>query len=143
MLVHAHSGLRWVVLILMLMAIVQGFSGWNGQKQFSAGNKKVAMFAMISFHTQFLLGFVLYFISPMVSFAEGFMKDSTLRFYSVEHISLMVLAMIFVTVGYSKSKKAANDQGKFRKIAVWYLFALIFVLAAIPWPFRIATAAWF
>lgn len=136
MLVHTHSGLRWIVLLLMLMAIIKGFSGWNGQKKFSAGDKKVALFAMVSFHTQFLIGLILYFVSPVVTFSEGFMKIPVLRFYAVEHISLMVLAMIFITIGYSKSKKAVEDQGKFRKIAIWYLLTLILVLAAIPWPFR-------
>jgi len=85
----------------------------------------------------------LYFISPKVTLVEGFMKDTILRFYTVEHISLMLIAAIFITIGHSKSKKAEDSAAKFKKIAVFYTVTLLLVLVSIPWPFRIPGAGWF
>lgn len=141
MLVHAHSGWRWIVLILILAAIAKGFAGTKKQ-EYSEGDRKLAMFAMISFHIQWLIGLVLYFISPMVSFTEGFMKDTVLRFYAVEHIVAMTIVMALITIGHSKSKKKEVPAEKYKTIAVWYTISLIIILLSIPWPFRIPVAGW-
>lgn len=132
----AHSGWRWVVLILLLAAIIKAFSGWKKKKEFTTGDKKLAMFAMIAFHLQWTVGLVLYFISDKVQFVEGFMKNTMLRFYGLEHIVAMTIAFVLITIGHSKSKKMETGPEKFKKIFVFYLIALIIVLASIPWPFR-------
>jgi hypothetical protein len=67
------------------------------------------------------------------------MKETVLRFYLVEHISLMIVAIILITVGYSKAKKAAS----WKPVFTYYLIGLILILASIPWPFRIPVAGWF
>ena len=139
---HAHSGLRWIVLILLLAAIFNAFSKKNSGT-YSEGDRKLALFTMISTHVQFLIGIVLYFISPLVVFAAESMKNSVLRFYLVEHISLMLIAIVVITIGHKKSKTAADAAGKFKAISVFYLIALILILVSIPWPFRIEGAGWF
>ncbi len=142
-LLHAHSGLRWIVLALLVAAIIKAFSGWKGNSQFTEGDRKLALFTLIFTHIQLLLGLWLYFISPKVAFVEGFMKDSVLRFYSVEHITLMLIAIILITVGFSAAKRASEDAARFKKIAVYYLIGLLVILAGIPWPFRELGAGWF
>ena len=141
-LLHAHSGLRWIVLILLLAAIFNAFSK-KKSGVWTAKDKKISLFAMIFTHVQFLIGLVLYFVSPKVNFVEGFMKDDVLRFFAVEHVLLMVVAIVFITVGHSKSKKAATDAGKFSAIAKFYLIGLVLILASIPWPFRDLGSGWF
>lgn len=142
--VRAHSGWRWVVLILLLAAIFKAFSGWRGKKEFTAGDKKLAMFAMIAFHIQYLGGIILYFISPKVMFVPGMMKAQMLRFYAMEHIVMMTIAFVLLTYGYSKSKKIVEAGRKFKKIFVFYLISLLIILAAIPWPIRTQLgASWF
>ena len=141
--VHAHSGWRWVVLILLLAAIVKAFSGWRSKKEFKSGDKKLALFAMMSFHIQFLGGLILYFMSPKVVFVSGFMKNSVLRFFAMEHILMMAIAMILLSVGYNKSKRIVESDKKFKKIFVFYLISLIIILASIPWPFRALGGQWF
>ncbi len=141
-LVHAHSGLRWVVLILLIAAIFNAFSK-KKSGVWSAKDKKIALFAMIFTHLQLVIGLVLYFISDKVQFVEGFMKNPVYRFYAIEHISLMFIAIALITVGYSKSKRAATDAKKFGAVAFFYLIGLILILASIPWPFRDLGAAWF
>jgi len=141
-LLHAHSGLRWVVLILLLVAIFNAFSK-KKSGLYSEGDRKLALFTMISVHIQLLIGLVLYFISPLVVFSSESMGNTIQRFYLVEHISLMLVAIVLITIGHSKSKKAIADSKKFGAIATFYLIGLILILASIPWPFRIETAGWF
>ncbi len=141
-LIHAHSGLRWVVLILLLVAIFNAFAK-KSSGNFTEGDRKLALFTMIGTHIQFTLGIVLYFMSDYVSFAAGAMKNTVQRFYTVEHILLMIIAVALITVGHIKSKKAQDAAQKFKAISVFYLIALIVILAAIPWPFRIEVAKWF
>ncbi|MBW4891749.1 cytochrome B [Mucilaginibacter sp. HMF5004] len=126
-----HSGFRYVVLVMVLVAILQALYGWLGKKPYTDGNRKVNLFSMIAFHTQILFGLILYFLSPLVKFAKETMKDPDLRYWTVEHISMMIFAMILVTVGHSRSKKILVPEGKHRAVAIFYGLALIVVIAAI------------
>jgi hypothetical protein len=131
---RAHSGLRWVVLLLLLAAIVWAFQAWKGGR---SGASKLPLYALISVHVQLLLGLVLYFLpSPYVRFEAGIMKDSLLRFYTVEHISMMLIAIILITAGYSRAKKAVSSAAKGKTTFIFYLIGLALILASIPWPFR-------
>jgi hypothetical protein len=130
-LVHAHSGLRWIVLILLLAAIVKAFSGKNSGKEYGEGDRKLNLFAMISFHTQYLLGLILIFVSERMAASDYLFKKILM-----EHLTLMTVAFVLITIGHSKAKKAATSKGKFAKIATFYTIALVLILAAIPWPFR-------
>lgn len=90
-------------------------------------------------NVQFVLGLILYAISPitrpaMMNFAAA-MKDSTLRFFAVEHVAGMLLAVVIAQIGYSISKRAATDRGKFLRSAIAYSLAAVLILASIPWPF--------
>lgn len=142
MLVHAHSGLRWIVLLLLVAAVFNALSKLKSST-YTNGDRKLNLFAMVFYHVQFLLGWIMYFISVKVQFFEGWMKESMYRFYGMEHALMMTIAFVLLTIGHSKSKKAEGNQ-KHKKIAVFYTLALILILAAIPWPFRSALAAsWF
>ena len=144
MLVHAHSGLRWVVLVLIVMSIVSAFGGTKGGKVFDGQVKKLALYTLISMHVQILLGLILYFTSPKVQFGASMMSDSYLRFFAVEHIFMMIIAVVLITIGYSKSKKKKTDVAKHKTIFWFYLIAFVLIIASIPWPFRTALdAGWF
>ena len=129
---HTHSGLRWVALILILMAIYNSITA----KEFTKREKLINLFSMVSLHTQLLLGLVLYFISPRVSFAAGWMKDASFRFYGMEHLAGMLIAITLITVGYVKSKKGTTPAAIYKPIKLFYIIGLILILASIPWPFR-------
>lgn len=126
-LLHLHSILRYVILILVLISIFQAITA--GNKPYTAANKKINLFTLISAHIQLLVGFVLYFISPMVDFSQ--MKNPINRYWNVEHISMMVLAIVLITVGYSKAKKAIDDKAKHRAIYIYYSIAVVIVLLGI------------
>lgn len=105
--------------------------------------KPYVLFTLIITHIQLIIGLVLYFISPKVVFQAASMKNSVLRFYLVEHISLMLIAIIIVTIGYVKWKKATEGTAKMKQLFWYYTIALFLIILSIPWPFRIAGAAWF
>ena len=143
MLKHAHSGLRWVVLALLLVAIVNALMKWRSGKTYTDGDRKITLFTMIGAHVQLILGLILYFISPAVQFNSATMSDKVLRFYSVEHLTIMILAIAVITIGYSQAKKKLEAAQKFRSTCTYYLIALLLILAGIPWPFRFPGAGWF
>lgn len=143
MIKHAHSGLRWVVLVLLLMAIFNAYSKWKAGKDYTDSDRKTALFSMIFLHIQLVLGLALYFMGPWGEFSAEVMKNSTLRFYNVEHLVAMIIAIAVVTMGYSKAKRTADAVGKFRKTFWYYLIGLILILLSIPWPFRFPNAGWF
>ena len=140
-LTHAHSGLRWVALILLILAIINAFTSKTYEKK----HKMINLFAMVVLHTQLLIGLVQYFgTSSKVQFIEGWMKNPLLRFYGMEHLAGMLIALIVVTIGHSKSKKGSTPEEKYKPIKLWYVVGLILIVASIPWPFRAALGGqWF
>ena len=140
-LVHAHSGLRWVALILLIAAVVTAVSKWQGRSGYTDGNRKLYLFTLISIHTQLIVGLILLFISPKVNFSM--LGEKLYRFYSVEHTVGMLLAITLVTIGYSRSKRAMDATTKQRLIGIFYGLGLLLILASIPWPFRIIGAGWY
>jgi membrane protein DedA with SNARE-associated domain len=114
-----------------LLAIIRAWADWLGKKPYSEGNRKLNLFTLISAHTQLLIGLVLYFLSPFVQFTVGVMKDSTLRYWTVEHITAMVIAIILITIGHRKSKKAVMAENKHKAIAIFYTLALVIIVVTI------------
>ena len=137
-----HSLLRWVLLILALIAIFKSFTGMTGGRPFTAGDKKTGLFLMITAHTQLLVGLILYFTGPwgLANIRNlGFgvvMKDPVYRFYAVEHIFGMLVAIVLITIGRGAAKKAIPDAAKHRRSFWFFLVALVIILATIPWPMR-------
>lgn len=101
-LVRSHSGLRYIALGLLLYAIVNALLS-KSKGQYLKKDKMINLFAMVFLHVQLLLGLILYFTSPKVVFVEGWMKVSQARFFGLEHILMMVLAIVLVTIGRKKS----------------------------------------
>lgn len=128
---HLHSGFRYVVFILVLLAIIQSLSGWLGRRPYTEGNRKINLFALISAHTQLLIGIVLYFLSPNVQFNSDTMKNDTTRYFTVEHWLGMLVAIVLITIGHSKSKKIVLPEGKHKTIAIYYIIALLVIVGTI------------
>jgi heme A synthase len=139
---YAHSGLRWVALLLLVVAIFNALSS-KGKGKYEKKDKMLNLFAMIVLHIQLLIGLVLYFISPNVKFIEGWMKVKQLRFYGMEHLLIMVIAIAVITIGRKKAENASNIAVKHGTIVKWFTIGLILILAGIPWPFRGFGTGWF
>lgn len=124
-----HSLVRYFVLILIVVLIVKSFAGWTGKKEFTGADNKLSLFTLIATHIQFLLGLILYFISPFVVF--GGERDATSRYWTMEHISMMLIAVVLITVARSTMKKMSDGPSKFKRLAVLNTIALIIILAGI------------
>ena len=136
-LLHAHSGLRWIALLLICIAIVNAIvSQTSGQ--YLKKDKMINLFAMVFLHIQLLIGLGLFFINERskISYSEAWIKNDMFRFYGLEHILAMVVAVVIVTIGRKKAEKLTGTRDKHRKIAISYAIGLLLILASIPWPFR-------
>ncbi|MEN9440461.1 MAG: hypothetical protein RLZ33_537 [Bacteroidota bacterium] len=142
-LLHAHSGLRWIALVLILAAIFNALAS-KSKGTYEKKDKMLNLFAMITLHTQLLIGLGMYFMSPKVQFSEGWMANGTLRFFGLEHFIGMLLAIVVITIGRKKAEKSIENADKHKKIVTWYVIGLLLIIAFIPWPFRTALGgAWF
>lgn len=138
-LLFIHSWLRWVVLILAIIVIVRSFSGWFGKKAFTKADNKNAIFFVSSMHLQLLIGLILYFVYSEVgykAFQSGMsavMSNKSLRYWAVEHISTMIIAVVLVQIGRTRSKKAKEAIQKHKNLAIFSLLGIVLVLIRIPW----------
>lgn len=135
-----HSLLRWIVVILAVVTVMRALAGWFGKKQWTAMDGRLGMFSSVSVDLQFLLGLALYiFLSPLTKQAfQDFgaaMSNGLLRYWAVEHIFWMVLALILMHVGRASSKRAEGSTRKHRRVAIFFGLATLAILFAIPWPF--------
>jgi hypothetical protein len=133
-----HNITRWLVLIVGILAIVRAFMGWSGKRPWTGLDNSAGLFFTISMDVQLLLGLLLYGVfSPITTgaFADfgAAMSNPDARFWLVEHIFMMVLAVILAHVGRSLAKKAPTDVAKHKRAAIFFTLALIVVLAGIPW----------
>jgi hypothetical protein len=104
------------------------------KKAFAPSDNKISLFLFISAHTQLLVAIILYFVSPFVKFGGDAMKDGEVRFFTMEHSVMMLIAIVLITMGRILSKKAPNDLAKFKKLFWFNMIALIIILVAVPWP---------
>jgi hypothetical protein len=135
-----HSYVRWIVVILAIAAVVRALGGWLGRKEWTALDRRLGVFFSSSMDLQLLLGLTLYiFLSPSTHTAfQNFgaaMSNEVLRYWSLEHIGLMLVAVVLAHVGGALSKRAEAARAKHRQAAVFFGLAILIVLFAIPWPF--------
>lgn len=124
----AHSGWRYIVLILLVIAVINALAGWFGKKTYTEGNRKLNVFTLISAHIQLLIGLVLYFFSP---FTKLPMSDAIGRYFKAEHTAMMIIAIVLITVGNAKSKRVSDAVDKHRNIAIFFGLALVLIIVSI------------
>ncbi|PWA04284.1 hypothetical protein [Flavobacterium psychrotolerans] len=128
-----HSGWAYLAIVLLVIAVVNSFLGKSSNKEFTPKDRKIALFGLIGTHTQMLIGLILYFVSPLGSASFGQMSDKALRLTSLEHPLVNVIAIVLITIGWSKHKKAVTNDAKFKSIAIFYGLGLVLILSRIPW----------
>ncbi|MEZ4807293.1 MAG: hypothetical protein R2815_07425 [Flavobacteriales bacterium] len=130
-----HSLLRYAVLIMVAVAGFTALRGYLGRSPVLTWHRSAAIIAMVLCHIQLVVGIILY-ANNFGTFEERFgERPDLMRFWKMEHIATMILAIALVTMGRSLSKKAKTEPGKQLRIAVFYLIGLFLMLAMIPWPF--------
>lgn len=133
-----HSWIRWFILILGLVVLIKAYSGWFGNKPYLKGDNGMSAGFMGLLHLNLLLGLLLYFfLSPYVQSAfnnfGAAMKEAGLRYWAVEHILVMIIAVVVAQVGRIRAKRATTDLAKHKTTAIWYTIAIVLMLSRIPW----------
>lgn len=133
-----HSGWAYITLLILIIAVVNAIIGLSSKKEFKAKDLRIPLFALIVSHIQLLIGFIAFFTSTQFEFLREngmgeVMKESEIRMIVIEHPLMMILAIVMITVGFSKHKSKTTDDSKFKTIAIFYGIALLFVLSRIPW----------
>ena len=132
-----HNILRWLVLIAAVVAIVMALIGWLGKKEWGKNDNMAGAIYVGLVDLNVLVGLILYFLSPLTRTAltdfGAAMSNETLRFFAVEHITGMIIALILAHVGRVLSKRATGAPGKHRNAAIWFIMSLLAILVMIPW----------
>ncbi|HEY0434447.1 MAG TPA: hypothetical protein VGC95_11270 [Chitinophagaceae bacterium] len=139
-LLHLHSVIRWVLLLLLLIAIFNSLVA--GSRPFIRSDARTGSIMVISADLMLLVGLALWYLGPRgyklieQMGMSAVMKDPTARFFAIEHLAGMLIAIILLHIGKAQGKKAIGDHAKHRRTLVFYLIALLVILVSIPWPFR-------
>ena len=123
----------YLALLLLVVAVVNSAIGMTSKKEFTAKDRKIALFGLIATHIQLVVGLILYFVSPLGLASFGQMAESDVRIPSMEHPLVNIIAIVLITIGWSKHKKAAENQAKFKSITIFYGLGLLLILSRIPW----------
>jgi hypothetical protein len=134
-----HSLLRWLVLISLLFAIYRAYTGWRNNKTFTKFDNSIRHITATIVHIQLIVGLWLYFISPIVNYFLNNINEAIhlreVRFFGMEHITVMFVAITVITIGSAKAKRKTNNQEKFKTMFIWYSIGLLLILSSIPWEF--------
>jgi uncharacterized membrane protein len=135
----AHSGWAYVAFLLLLIAVINSIIGLVSKKEYSEKDKKIGLYALGAIHTQAVIGFIIYFVSPngflnIVNLGMGeVMKNADLRLTVVEHPFVNILGIVLMTIGWVKHKKRTSSESKFKTVTIYYGLGLLLILSRIPW----------
>ena len=133
-----HNILRWVAIILAIVALARAYSGWLGRQEWTATDRKIGVFFASAMDVQLLLGLVLYIVlSPTTraAFSDfgAAMRIPDMRFFALEHILYMVIAIVCVHIGTAAARKATQAVDKHRQAAIWFSLGGLALLLGMPW----------
>ena len=131
---HLHSTLAYIAIILLFITVLVAFMKVIGNKE-HGGLRKLALFSLIATHLQFVVGIIMYVVSPLgiKNFSGENMGDSISRLYMLEHPLIMLIGIVLITIGNSKAKKALGDNKKNKTVLIFFGLGLILILSRIPW----------
>ncbi len=126
-----HSYLRYIILIMLIVVIITSLVGLINKKPYSDTDNKLGLYLFISTHLQLLLGLILFFVSPAVQFSGEAMKDPSIRYWLVEHNTAMIIAIVFITLARTTSKKMTNSEARHKRMLIFNLIALAIIIFTI------------
>ena len=132
-----HSTLAYAALVVLLLAVINAILGVTSKSLFKPKDRSISLVALIICHVQLVVGLLLYVVSDKFEqwslLGMKIMKNSELRQLLVEHPVTNIIAIVLITIGWSKHKREESNNGKFKKIALFYLLGLVLLLAMIPY----------
>ena len=132
-----HSGWAYLALLVLVVAVVNSLIGMFSKKEFTSKDRKIALFALIAIHMQLLVGIILYFISPnglqMIKAVGMGGLTTASRLLALEHPLINIIAIVLITIGWSKHKKLVTSESKYKTFSIFYGLGLVLILSRIPW----------
>ncbi len=132
-----HSGWAYLALLILVIAVVNSLIGMSSKKEFTLKDRKIALFALIAIHIQFLVGIILYFVYPnglkMINAVGMGGLTTESRLLALEHPLINIIAITLITIGWSKHKKLLTGESKFKTFSIFYGLGLVLILSRIPW----------
>lgn len=132
-----HSGWAYLALLVLVIAVINSVIGMTSKKEFTSKDRKIALFALIAIHTQLLVGLILYFVSPnglnMIKAVGMGGLTTESRLLALEHPLINIIAIVLITIGWSKHKKLLTNESKFKTFSIFYGLGLLLILSRIPW----------
>jgi len=128
-----HSYWAYIVLAVLILAVINAVIGLTQKKEFTHKDFRLGLFTLITSHIQLLIGIILYASTGRFNINGAVMKDSAARLLAIEHPLMMVIAIVLITIGWSKHKKDVKSESKFKKFTIFYGLALLLILSRIPW----------
>jgi len=129
----------WAILTLTIIfyTVLRFFFNALQNKIFTLLDLRIALFTLIFCHIQFIIGIVLYFLSPKFKWwyngLEEILENNEYFFYLVKHPLLNIFSILSITIGWSLFKKAKTNQKRFTRIGVFYLIGFLLILLATPY----------
>ena len=130
-LLHTHSMLRYLILIALLVVIIKAIVGLTNKQPFTRLDNKLSLYLFIFTHTQLLVGLILYFVSPFVKFGSETMSDKVTRYWTVEHIFGMLVAVVLITLARTTSKRMTDGGAKHKRMFIFNFVALVVIVTII------------
>ncbi len=128
--------MAYLVIAGLAFVFIYALIGALSNRQFTDKDRKFGLIGFIPAHIQLLVGIITYFVSPLgfSNMSSGnAMADSMSRLYALEHPLMNIIAIVLITVGYSRAKKLTESRARFRSLYMFYGIALIMIIARIPW----------
>ena len=134
-LIHTHSLLRYFIFIALIVVIVNSLMGMMNRKPFGFWDNKFSLYLLIFTHMQLVVGIILYFMNlsqnRLVQFNESTMKNAALRYWAVEHLVGMLVAVVVITVARASAKRQPDDIAKHKRLFIFNLIALAIIVVTI------------
>lgn len=134
-LLHLHSLVAYLVLLGLIICIIYAMVGALSGREFTEKDRKIGLLGLVPTHIQFVAALILYFVSPLgfSNLSGETMGDSMARLYALEHPLINLIAVVLITVGYSRAKKLRDSKSRFRSMYLFYGIGFILILSRIPW----------
>lgn len=136
-LLAAHNLIRWLVLAAGAYAVFRAWTGWSGRKQWTDSDSGAVRLFVNSVSLQFVVGVILYAVSPLIrtglSDMGNAMREPTIRYFVVEHVTVMLIAIAIAHIGAAKVRKATSDSARFQTATIWMGIAFAAMAGFVPW----------
>ena len=128
---HTHSLLRYFILAALIVVIVKAVISLMNKQPYTKADNRIGLYLFIFTHMQLLIGLILYFISPQVKFGSATMSDKLTRYWTVEHLTAMIIAVVLITLARTSIKRMTDDSAKHRRTLIYNAMALAIIVGTI------------